>query len=239
MKREAFDRQDEGRRRFLRTTVSAAGLVLTGCGAAAARERDGETPPGGSSRGEAEVTPGEDLMQEHGVLERVLLIYDEAARRLERREALDLTVVTRAAGIVRRFVEEYHERLEEQFVFPRLEAARREVDLVAVLRRQHQRGREVTDEMVRLASAGTGTARLAELLRSFQRMYRPHAAREDTVLFPAFRAVVGRAEYRELGERFEEQEHSRFGEHGFEETVAEVAKLEAAVGIADLASFTP
>jgi hypothetical protein len=35
---------------------------------------------------------------------------------------------------------------------------------------------------------------LAQTLRSFQRMYRPHAAREDTALFPAFRAVVGRGQ---------------------------------------------
>jgi len=238
MKPDAFDRHGQSRRHFLRATVSGAGLVLGGCGAAAAREGTGE-PRAGASSGEAEVTPAEDLMQEHGVLERILLIYDEAARRLERSEALDLSVLTRAAGIVRRFVEEYHEHLEEQFVFPRLEAARREVDLVAVLRRQHQRGREVTAQVDRMAGAGDGTPQLAQLLRAFQRMYRPHAAREDTVLFPAFRGVVGGAAYRELGEQFEDQEHARFGAHGFENTVSEVAQLEAAVGIADLASFTP
>ena len=70
-------------------------------------------------------------------------------------------------------------------------------------------------------------------------MYRPHAAREDTVLFPAFRDVVGRAAYRELGEEFEEKEHARFGEHGFRAVVGEVADLERALGIDDLASFTP
>jgi len=238
MKPDAFKRSDDGRRRFLRATMSAAGLVLGGCGAAAAREAGGH-PRDGDMLGEAEVTPGEDLMQEHGVLERILLIYDEAARRLEHGAAVDLSVLTRSAGIVRRFVEEYHEHLEEQFVFPRLEAARREVDLVAVLRRQHQRGREVTADVVRAAGDPGGAPRLAGLLRAFQRMYRPHAAREDTVLFPAFRGVVGGAAYRELGEQFEEQEHARFGEHGFEGTVSEVAELEAALGIADLASFTP
>ena len=69
-------------------------------------------------------------------------------------------------------------------------------------------------------------------------MYRPHAAREDTVLFPAFRAVIGRSGYAELGEQFEDKEHELLGEHGFEGTVAEVAQLEAALGIADLAKFT-
>ncbi|HWP08847.1 MAG TPA: hypothetical protein VNN72_24055 [Polyangiaceae bacterium] len=70
-------------------------------------------------------------------------------------------------------------------------------------------------------------------------MYRPHAAREDTVLIPALRRILDRDAYRELGEQFEEEEHRRFGEHGFEETVAEVEKLEAALGIGDLERFTP
>jgi len=177
-------------------------------------------------------------MQEHGLLERLLLVYDESARRIESNETADMTVIFAAAGIVRQFVEEYHEKLEEKFVLPRLQSARREVELVAVVLRQHERGRQVTEEIARKANAGGGPE-LAQLLRSFARMYRPHAAREDTVLFPAFRAVVGRAAYRELGEQFEDEEHRRFGEHGFETTVTEVMRLEAALGIADLARFTP
>ena len=69
-------------------------------------------------------------------------------------------------------------------------------------------------------------------------MYRPHAAREDTLLFPAFRDVVGRSAYHELGEQFEDKEHELFGENGFQNNVAEIARLEAALGIGDLARFT-
>jgi hemerythrin-like domain-containing protein len=221
----------EDRRRFLQAALFATSLALTG----------GVTTPGSEGRTregeseEAEVTPGEDLMQEHGVLERILLVYDEAVARIERAASLDIAIVVKAAGIVHRFVEDYHERLEEQFVFPRLQAAQRETDLVAVLLRQHARGREITDVMAR---GGTGQ-QLAPLLRSFGRMYRPHAAREDTVLFPAFREVVGRSAYRELGEQFEDKEHELFGPHGFRDVVNEVADLERALGIHDLASFTP
>jgi len=183
------------------------------------------------------VTPGEDLMQEHGALERILLIYDEAAHRIETGQELDLRVLASAAGIVRRFVEDYHEKLEEQFVFPRLQAAHRETDLVATLLLQHQRGRQLTDDVVRRAGA-PASVELAQTLRFFVRMYRPHAAREDTVLFPAFRDVVGRGGYRELGEQFEDKEHALFGENGFQDNVTEVARLEAALGIGDLAGFT-
>jgi hemerythrin-like domain-containing protein len=213
----------ESRRSFLRMWACAGSLVLAGC--------KGES--------EAEVTPGEDLMQEHGVVERILLTYGEAAARLERGEKFELAVVTRAAALLRRFVEDYHEKNEEQFVFPRLESARREVELVATLRRQHQRGRELTDEITRSASVEKNGAGLLPLLRAFERMYRPHAAREDTVVFPAFRELVGGHAYQELGEKLEEDEHARFGKHGFEDAVAEVAKLEASLGIGDLARFTP
>jgi hemerythrin-like domain-containing protein len=150
---------------------------------------------------------------------------------------LDASVVAGGAKIVRGFVEDYHERLEEEFVFPRLEAAGREVELVAILRRQHERGRAATDEIMRLAAAAPG-AQLAARLRAFSRMYRPHAAREDTVLFPAFRALLGGEAYRELGEQFEDREHRLFGEGGFARTVAEVAALERALDIHDLAAFT-
>jgi hypothetical protein len=70
-------------------------------------------------------------------------------------------------------------------------------------------------------------------------MYRPHAAREDTVVFPALRGALGKSEIDELGEAFEDEEHRRFGEHGFEGIVAEVAAIEASLGIADLAAFNP
>jgi hemerythrin-like domain-containing protein len=245
-----IDDTDADRRGFIRAAgmlalaAATAGAVGCGTGKSAGKgssdkESSDKKDSGEDSGDEAEVTPGEDLMQEHGVLERVLLVYDEAARRLDGGETVDLRVVAGGAGIIQRFVEEYHERQEEDFVFPRLEAARREVDLVAVLRRQHQRGREVTAEILGLAGGNGDKARLAGLLRAFQRMYRPHAAREDTVLFPAFRSVVGGAAYRELGEQFEDREHERFGAHGFEDAVAEVARLEAALGIADLSKFTP
>ena len=184
------------------------------------------------------MTPGEDLMQEHGLLERILLIYDEGARRIEHAEPLDPALLHSAAGIVQRFVEQYHEQLEEQFVFPRLTTAQRETQLVATLLLQHERGRLLTEDILRRTGATPGPE-LAERLRSFTRMYRPHAAREDTVLFPAFRALVGGRAYHELGEQFEDKEHALFGEHGFEGNVAQVARLEAALGIEDLARFTP
>lgn len=213
------------RRKLLGRGAALASMFAVGC----ARH---EEPT------EAEVTPAEDLMQEHGVVERLVAVYDAAALRIEKGEQVDLAVVARAAALVRRFVEDYHERTEENFVFPRLRSAHREEKLVATLLQQHERGRQLTDEISRRASGSPGPE-LSRALRSFNHMYRAHAAREDTVVFPAFRSIVSGKEYRELGERFEEREQQLLGKRGFESAVTDVASLEAELGIADLAAYTP
>src|SRR5882724_5993893 len=62
---------------------------------------------------EAEVGPAEDFMREHGVLRRMLFLYDEAARRLEAADKPPLDAVAAGARIVRKVIEDYHEKLEE------------------------------------------------------------------------------------------------------------------------------
>jgi hemerythrin-like domain-containing protein len=192
--------------------------------------------------GDADVWPDEDLMREHGVLNRILLVYDEAIRRIRAHEDVPLEQVRSAAGIIRRFVEGYHEKLEEEHLFPRFERAGKLTDLVAVLRAQHEAGRRVTTAILDVASreaSVTDATALADHLGEFVRMYRPHEAREDTVLFPAFRDIVTRPEFERLGEEFEGREDEVLGEHGFERVVEEVAGIEKALGIYELANFTP
>ena len=90
-----------------------------------------------------------------------------------------------------------------------------------------------------LKYVSSDSEKLSSALRDFLRMYRPHEAREDTVLFPAFRKIVPPHEYDALGEDFEKKEDEKFGEEGFFKVVAEVAEIEKKLGIYELAQFTP
>ena len=193
---------------------------------------------------EEEVSTAEDLMREHGVLKRVLLVYGEAIRRIETNEDLPPETVMDSAKIIRNFIEDYHEKLEEDFLFPRFKKAGKLVDLVDVLLQQHQGGRKVTDITMQFATDqalknSDERRKLADSLRQFIRMYNPHEAREDTILFPEFRKIVSKNEYDSLGEDFEKKEHELFGEDGFEKMVDKVAGIEKKLGIYDLAQFTP
>src|SRR5215471_15003647 len=191
-----------------------------------------------------EVSPPEDLMREHGVLKRILLIYGEALRRMDAREDLPPEPIQQSAKLIRSFVEDYHEKLEEEYLFPRFKKANKLVDLVEVLNQQHQAGRKLTDITLRYATVqGLRNAderrRLADSMRQFIRMYSPHEAREDTVLFPAFRGIVSANEFDSLGEEFEKKEDQLFGDDGFFKVVDQVAVIEKKLGIYDLSKFTP
>lgn len=190
-----------------------------------------------------DVTPPEDLMREHGVLDRVLLIYEAAMRKFAANEDFDTKVISDSAHVVRDFIENYHEQSEEKFVFPRFRKAGKLTGLVDTLLQQHQAGRRLTEKLLQHApgSRKDGDDRQQSIseMQAFIIMYRPHAAREDTDLFPKLREIVSAHEFDAMGDDMEEQEKQKFGDDGFEKMVAHVAELERAIGIVDLKQFTP
>ncbi len=192
----------------------------------------------------ADVTPTEDLMREHGVLRRLMLMLDEIGRRLPAGGEFPLTALTQITSLIHRFIQDYHEKDEEDHLFPRFEKAGKLTDLVQVLKAQHQAGRKLIADLEGRATAASlknpgERQKIEAALASFNRMYRPHASWEDTVLYPAFRAVVTPKEFINLGDKFENREQELFGKEGFGKIVVQVAGLEKQLGLSDLSQFTP
>src|SRR5438874_4705530 len=116
------------RRSIVATTV---GLLVGAPAAVEAQKAPGKINP------DEGVTAPEDLMREHGVLNRCLLIYEEGMRRVEAGQEVSPEVFQHTAQLVRKFVEEYHEKNEENYIFPHFEKAGKLTDLVETLKTQH------------------------------------------------------------------------------------------------------
>lgn len=243
---------DRTRRQLLAgITVAGAGVMFNAC-------RNTQTRSGGATNddnkndgpapGEAEpveVTAAEDLMREHGILRRALLVYQESATRLRQDPAsVSPEVLEKAANLFRVFGEDYHEKkLEEVFIFPALKKTpSTAVAYVDVLLAQHVRGREITDFVLSASQVerfgSYSVEPLAKALESFVRMYDHHAAIEDTVVFPAWKAAVGTNELDALGAKFEEIEHEQFGGDGFEAALQRIEEIEESLGLSNLDMFT-
>jgi hemerythrin-like domain-containing protein len=190
-----------------------------------------------------DISATEDLMREHGLLNRVLLIYEEIINRIDRNDIFPAAQLAQALEIIEKFVENYHEKIEEDHIFPLFEKNNKEVSLVATLREQHIKGRTVTSMLKNLVMREGHDKHaqntIKDLLHDFITMYRPHEAREDTELFPLVRALAGEQDYAKLAELCEDTEEQIFGEHGFELILQQVEDIEKELGIYALEQFTP
>jgi hemerythrin-like domain-containing protein len=229
-------------RRTALTSLAGAALIGSSLALGACAKGRDDKPENG---GELEVTANEDLMREHGILRRVLVIYREVAPKLvANAAAVDAGALANATKLFQAFGERYHEQLlEEQHIFPMVRKSGGEAaGLVDTLLAQHARGREITAYIVdrtKTGKIGAGDAEpMANALTAFARMYEPHTAREDTIIFPAFKQALGAKAYDEIGDQFEDIERREFGGDGFDMALYKIANVERALGTADLAAFT-
>jgi hemerythrin-like domain-containing protein len=224
----------------------SAGLILTGCTNSnkSSTDKDSSAKKDEAEQG-IEVTAAEDLMREHGVLRRALLVYTAAAARL-RADASKVSpdALQQTAKLFRAFGEEYHEKkLEEQYIFPAVKQAGGQAGSYPdILIAQHNRGREITEYIISVTQgaklgAANGDA-LAKALESFVVMYQHHAAREDTIIFPAWKQTMTPKQYDEIGDKFEDIEKEQFGTDGFEMAVKQIGDIESTLGLADISQFT-
>jgi len=243
---------DEKRRRLLTgLSFAGAGVLLNSCrnaptsnSSATNEEKKSEGPAPGEAE-TVEVTATEDLMREHGILRRALLVYQESATRLRQDPAsVPPDALEKTANLFRVFGEDYHEKqLEETYIFPTVKKAPGAAPAyVDILLAQHVRGREITDYLLNVSKAdripSNTVETLAKTLESFVRMYEHHAAIEDTIVFPTWKAAVGQSQLDELGAKFEDIEHDQFGDDGFEMALKRMEEIETSLGLSNLEMFT-
>jgi hemerythrin-like domain-containing protein len=227
---------------------ATGGLAAGAAGVGAAWAATGSPAPASDG-----IPPDDDLMRERGVLKRVLLCYRAMTAQVQAGHPLTAAHVQNAALIIHDFIEGFHEGLEEGYVFPRLRQAGPVNSIVtstvSTLLVQHARGRVITQYLLgQAAPATTGpagtlsadtSARISGAMQAFVRMYEPHEAREDTVVFPAFRRIVPAQEFADLGQHFADLEQQQFGRDEFTALVDRITAIEQALSIYDLNQFTP
>lgn len=217
------------RRNFI--TLAGAGL-LAGCSGAK------ETEP------VVAATAIEIFDRHHGLLNRAIAILEEIRGGMDARMDLPPEIIGETVEIIRRFGMNYHQKLEEQFVFPAFEAANKMGALVGVLREQHAAGSQLVEAMKGLSTGFSAKdlekrRTLGSAIHQFSRMYRAHSDREETMLFPALRPIMTAKAYIEMAVAFQKAEAETLGQDGFEQAIKKLEEHENRLGIGDLAAFTP
>lgn len=183
-----------------------------------------------------------ELAREHMITDRLLLICEAFADRLESGEQPASGTLLQAAELIRGFLQDRQEMQEEKYIFPVFRRNGMAMKVISVLEEQHRAGRRLMDGIhlkLREEPSPAGSAEMAASLRAFVRMYRPHLACENTAVLPEFRGLVSSREYTGLETDFRADESRRLKEKGVEKVMDIIAGLENSLGISDISRFTP
>ena len=177
------------------------------------------------------------LMQEHRVIERMILVIEIAAKELEDGKAIRPGLFLEAAQFFKGFADGCHHRKEEGVLFKAMEAHGVPVEggPIQVMLKEHEQGRMLTRGLHVAATwleTGDGRA-IPEVVRfsnGYAALLRQHIQKEDRILFPMADEVIPRQKYDEIWDGFEHVEHEETGEGVHEKYLEMVDRLEAEIG---------
>ena len=188
------------------------------------------------------MSAGERLMRDNALTSRILLLYTAAERRLIQGEDLESGIFTQSAEVMRDFVHGYHEKVEEDDVFPVFKKAGRMVELVTLLQSQHDAGRQLTDKILAAAPGIANSDQrkvLTDAMHATVTLYGPSLARENTDVLPTLRSLMTSNEFDALAQTLEKAEAEKLGADGFEKAAKKVEAIEKKLGTHDLSQFAP
>ncbi len=172
------------------------------------------------------------LMDEHRVIERVLLTLATAAGRLEQGQAVRPGFFLEAADFIKGFADGCHHQKEEGVLFKAMEAAGLPSSggPVAVMLSEHEMGRAYTRAMRDAAQKlenGDQAARgsLVSNARAYVELLHQHIAKEDGILYPLASRIIPPDAQERLVDDFEHVEHEETGAGVHEKYLALAKRL--------------
>jgi len=173
------------------------------------------------------------LMEEHGIIVRVLAALEGAADRLEQGQAVRPGFFLDAADFIKGFADGCHHRKEEGVLFKAMAAhgMSERNGPIGVMLAEHEQGRAFTRAMRSAAqrrAQGDEAARpeLVRAARGYAGLLRQHIAKENGILFPMANQVIPPGEQARVADDFEHVEHEETGEGVHEKYLALAEALE-------------
>lgn len=156
--------------------------------------------------------PTFDLMREHAVVSRICLIYERMTTEILKKHS---KTFKKLPIIIRDFIENYHEKMEEKYIFPYI---KKEKELVTILIEQHKQSRKLTRQILSNPTP--------KLLKEFTDLYRWHGSMEDSIIFEEFKNTVDSVKQSEIMDIFEKTEKELFGHNTLSKFIKKIDYIE-------------
>lgn len=188
------------------------------------------------------------LRKEHEAVNRMLEAAEQAAEKLERREAVRAELLDGIMEFFELFVDKCHHGKEEELFFPALAKKGMPVEggPIGVMLQEHEDGRALARRMREAANAyargdtAAGTA-WASAAKTYVRLLKEHILKENHVIFPMAEGIFAPAEEDALAAQFDQLEIEKMGRGTHERLHARMEEIlrEVSAGMAGCSSHNP
>ena len=163
-----------------------------------------------------EMRPTEDLMNEHRVIERMLVVVSRAADRLNEGREVGSEVFVGAADFFKNFADRCHHGKEEKLLFKKMmeRGVSGEVGPIAVMLREHEDGRAHVRKIAELSARKLDERSRTELIKhakAYVDLLGQHIQKEDNILYPMANQILTSEDQKELEKGFDEVEEKIMG----------------------------
>lgn len=176
------------------------------------------------------------LMDEHRVIERVIVALEIAAGKLGKGENISPQFFLNASDFISGFADGCHHQKEEGVLFKTMSVhgTPENSGPIAVMLHEHEQGRQFNRQMSaaakRLAAGGQGAVNdIVQNALGYANLLRQHIQKEDQILFPMADKVIPTPQHDQVFEDFEHIEHHETGEGVHEKYLALAEALEREV----------
>jgi hemerythrin-like domain-containing protein len=166
-----------------------------------------------------------DLTYEHALIGRLMMIYEKIIFDFKASNKVNIKLVQHLAKKIRFFVEENHEMIEEEHVFPFLIKQNVDIKEINELIRQHRIGRAITSILMIENDVNIIIKNMIE----FVKIYRFHALFEDSIILDHFDKRLNDVEKKNYEELFEKLEPP-----GTDKLLKDIIRIEKYLKINDL-----
>ena len=173
------------------------------------------------------------LMEEHGVIERVLTALETAANRVSQGDEIQPAFFVNAALFIKNFADGSHHHKEEGVLFVAMTESGipTQGGPIGVMLAEHEQGRAFTRGMKEAAEkweAGDLSARatVVENALGYVALLRQHIQKENKILFPMADRLISPARQAKVSADFEQIKHEETGAGVHEKYLALAAVLE-------------
>lgn len=162
------------------------------------------------------MTPTQELMAEHRVIEKMLAIAVKAADRLENGEELDQNLYPGATDFFRNFADKCHHAKEEQLLFERLKqrGLSAKTGPLSIMYSEHEQGRAHVRALSERADKPLDASTRKELVehsRAYADLLYAHIAKEDKILYPLANNILTAVDQMDLQRGFDDIEEKVMG----------------------------